>query len=201
MSYNPHHLLIVFNKPIKAGPSPKPGYNICAGGSDIDSHLILARGTRFIKLEEKHFSVKCASAKQVYLINKSGKICEIAQEDVVFIKEWETDKVLWINPNACPIIIELDMSSRPQCIVRGAPKAIWLDRFNFVYQSWTEGWDSVNFPGFIKLKIGAAFRDLDDQSIEFENMDEKCVLEKHYILQVYEKGGKTLWQKQIKPAP
>ncbi len=201
---NRNHLLIIFNKPIKLGASPVPGYHISAAGSDISRGIIAGHGARFIKLTANSVDlVTIPILGETVLRDKKNKDCVIDKNDVVMIKELETNRIIWTGPTANQIVVELDPASRVNPVLgrttSGSP-IIYIDRNNCIPKSWTVGLDLKNFPFFVKLHEGIVFSEKDANRLEFEFLDDVCPIEKFYVCQVYEKnGGKVLWRKSARP--
>lgn len=198
---NTHQLLIVFNKPIRLGPSVARGRNVSAYGTDIDPGCIIGSGARFIKLAPHSVDLVIdTKSGAVFFVDGNKRKCLIDQDDVDMIKEVENNRIIWTSPKAAQIVIELDPAARtkPQLtrLPNGGPAILYFDKQNCIPQSRTDGLDLKNFPGFVKLHVGVMFRELDAKRLEFEFLGDVFPLEKFYVLQVYNKnGGRILWKK------
>lgn len=185
--------------------NPRVGYHIAASGVDIEQSVIASYGPKFLRINPRTCWVEVQSAQNVF-INVKNKKCVVDINDVNAIKEEETGAFLWINSRFKNIIVELDACSRPRLGLAPTPAGLVvleLDKKSFVDESYVEMWN----PLFIRFRKGIWMRVKNDQLEIYDGLDgrgaDKYEIETFYILHVYEKGGRSIWQKpsQLKSTP
>lgn len=202
---NPNHIVIYFNRPVTVKRHSAPHRCIGADGVDLDKLIIAASGKRFVKIKPDSCEVRVSPQRDVTILEALG-ISEVITGEVDIIRELETWNVLFASPNPLlfPIIVSLDRRAFTnwQPAFGGAlpHPTIQLDQSEHIPLAWVEKWDILN-PWFMLLELGIEVERVNSNFLAVSNAGEPRLISTKYVLEVYEKGGKKIWQKPIGLVP